>query len=119
MLEEFRGRSIEILVVWEPVLWTDLGPPTSWVLARAPDERVTQFWDADRLLSEFMIQAAIRDPSVLQLEDPLQTNQIVWDVVTVFPPGASWDPLPRPSFHGGPVVEVMDQVRATLSAKPP
>lgn len=118
LLEEFRSLPIEVLVVWEPVLWTDLGPPTSRVLAKTSDARVTQFWDEDRVLSEFMIKAATQDPSLFQPGYALQPDEIVWDVVAIFPPGASWDTLPKPSYYGGPVVEVLDRVRAALSAIP-
>lgn len=107
-----------MLVVWEPVLWTDLSPPTSWALARTSDARVTQFWDEDRLLSEFMVKAVTEDPSLLQPGDSLPTDEIIWDFVAVFPPGASWNALPKPAYYGGPVVEAMDRVRAALSTMP-
>ena len=116
VLDDLQGLHIRVLVVWEPVLLTDLSPPTSWVLARTSDTRAVQFWDEDRLLSEFIVKAAKEDPSLLEPGDSLPQDTIVWDLVVVFPPGARWSTLPRPVYYGGPVVAAIDQVRSTISA---
>jgi hypothetical protein len=42
---------MKILVVWEPMLPTDWGAPTTPVLARISDARATQFWDKDHLVA--------------------------------------------------------------------
>ena len=115
-LKQAQGLSIRLLIVWEPVLWSDLGPPTASVLSLVPDERAVQFWDKNRLLSESMVRAALEDPSLLATGDAVTPEMIVWDFVAVYPPGAVWGKHPRPSYYGGPVVDVIDQVRSRLSA---
>ena len=97
---------------------TDLNPPTSWVLGRTSDTRAVQFWDEDRLLSEFIVKAAMEDPSLLRPGDTLLPDMIVWDLVAIFPPGARWSTLPKPAYYGGPVVEVIDEVRSAISEMP-
>ena len=115
LLDELQSLSIQVLVVWEPVLWTDLNPPTSWVLGRTSDMRAVQFWDEDRLLSEFIVKAAKDDPTLLKPGDTLPSDRIVWDFVAIFPPGARWGNLPRPAYYGGPVVETIDDVRSVVT----
>lgn len=119
MLNGFQHAQISILIVWEPVLWTDLYPPTSYVLSRVSDRRAVQFWDRGQSLSRFMVRSAIENPSLLWPGDAITPDTLVWDFVAVFPAGATWNPLPQPSYHGGPVVDVIEQVRSTLSSSPP
>lgn len=114
VLDELQSLHIKILVVWEPVLWTDLSPPMSWVLGRTSDMRAVQFWDEDRLLSESIVKAAMEDPSLLGPGNTLMPDMIVWDLVAIFPPGARWSTLPQPAYYGGPVVDTIDQVRSTI-----
>ena len=100
-----------MLVVWEPVLRTDLAPPTSHVLAHIPDPRARQFWDAGRLLSDSMVKAA------RERGDPVPENGIVWDLVAIYPPGVLWeDAPPPPDFTDGPVLDVIDAARRRLAA---
>ena len=115
MLNGFQDAQISILIVWEPVLWTDLYPPTSYVLSRVPDRRAVQFWDRDHLLSRFMVRSAIENPTVLSPGEAIPPDTLLWDFVAVFPSGATWNPLSQPLYHGGPVVDVIKQVRSTLS----
>jgi hypothetical protein len=100
-----------VLVVWEPVLRTDLAPPTSHVLAHIRDPRARQFWDAGRLLSASMVQAA------RERGDPVPENGIVWDLVATYPPGVLWkEAPPLADFSDGPVVNVIDAARRRLGA---
>ena len=50
--------------------------------------------------------------------DSIRPDMIVWDFVAVFPPGATWSATPRPSYYGGPVVDVIDRVRSSISTSP-
>ena len=118
-LTDLQGSPLLVLIVWEPVLWSDLGPPASSVLSIVSDKRAVQFWDEDRSLSRFMVQSATEDLSILAPGDSVTPDTIVWDFVAVFPPGASWSAHPRPSYYGGPVVDVIDQVRSRLSGSTP
>ncbi|HEY3177143.1 MAG TPA: hypothetical protein VGK94_15425 [Candidatus Polarisedimenticolia bacterium] len=119
MLEDVQDDRISVLIVWEPVLWSDLYPPTSSVLSRVTDRRAAQFWDETRSLSKYMVRSAIENPSLLSQSESIPPDTVVWDFVAVFPAGGTWNPLSRPSYYGGPVVEVIDQVRSTLSSSPP
>ena len=87
-------------VVWEPIIATDLGPPSEATAARV--SRAVQLWDAHRALSN-----ALREKPWAEAD-----GESVWDYVAVFPPGARWGDAP--SFHGAPVVRVAESLRAAL-----
>ena len=104
LLQEFPGAPLRAFVVWEPVLPSDLAPPLSSVLARIPDGRTRQYWDADRALSADILRAVNADPPRYGFEGPLPAEFVVWDVVAVFGPGARWEAdLPVPEYYDGPV----------------
>ena len=119
MLEQVHDPKIEVLIVWEPVLLTDLAPPVTSVLSRVSDRRARQFWDGQRTLSAFIVRSAIEDPSILAPGHSMSPDTIIWDLVAVFPPGAIWSARVRPSYYGGPVMDVMDHVRSALSSPEP
>lgn len=119
MLNGFQDAQISILIVWEPVLWSDLYPPTSYVLSRISDRRAVQFWDRSHSLSRFMVRSAIENPSLLSPAEAITPDTLVWDFVAVFPAGSTWNPLSQPSYYGGPVVDVIEQVHSTLSSSRP
>ena len=91
-------------MVWEPVLPTDWGPPSTPALARVPDNRAIQFWDPKRQLSRAMGGGAGR-------------SDVIWDVVAIYPRGAEWTAgAPKPIFVDGPVVNVIAAFRQKLSS---
>src|SRR5262245_33195555 len=93
---------VRVLVVWEPVLLTDVAPPTSHALNRVLDARAAQFWDAGRPLSRALGGT---------------DDEIVWDRVAVYPAGSRWDESPPTGdFEASPVVDVIDEVRRPISA---
>ncbi len=108
-----------MLVVWEPVIVTDLGPPSSRTLSRVTDPRAVQYWDKGRSLSRAILGAARKNPAVLSW-DSVDEESIVWDWVAVFPRGATWDgdSFPAPAFSGNPVVGALDGLRGSLSTGP-
>lgn len=110
------GQPLRAFLVWEPVIATDRGAPGSAVLARAPDPRVQQFWDADTVLSRTW-QPVLRQAAVPVVgKESLVTGKTVWDVVAVCEPGVRWNSAPPvPSFLGGPVVRVGRELRQHLS----
>jgi hypothetical protein len=112
---------VEVLAVWEPVISTDLGPPSTENLARLSDPRVEQFWDEGLLLSEVLLELARAHPEWLTPEEKaeLTRQKVVWDFVAVYPPGARWEKEPPfPDFYGGPVVKYTDGLRERLAAAP-
>ena len=100
---------LRVLVVWEPVIFSDIAPPTNFALARITDSRAVQFWDHGLTLSRAIRGGASDDDGV-----------IVWDYVAVFPAGARWEAAPPdPLFSGGTVVDVIDEVERVVAGKAP
>jgi len=90
-----------VLIVWEPVLPTDVRAPSSWTLKRISDLRVSQYSDRERLLSHAMGEHDRRS--------------IVWDYIGIFEAGTVWETgPPKPVFDGRPVVQAIDGARSAL-----
>ena len=115
------SQPLRVLVVWEPVITTDLAAPTTGTLSRISDARAIQYWDPDRSVSSYLVSIARADPGWVppQYRERLIANDfIVWDAAFVFPAGSRWgSTLPPPSFSGGPVVDELDAIRAALSER--
>jgi len=109
---------LAVFVVWEPVIRTDLAPPTNGTLSRISDSRARQYWDNDLSLSSYLVSVARANPSWVRPGDRervIDEGVIVWDVALVFPAGPVWDSsLPQPSFYGGPIVDEVGMIRAAL-----
>ena len=102
MLTDLTGKPVRAFVVWEPVLPTDWGPPSTTALQRISDSRAIQFWDKSRLVSHRMGE---RD-----------RRSIVWDHIAVYAQGATWDKSPpEAAYSGGPVVKVMEPTRSAIT----
>ena len=120
VLEEERDSEIRAFVVWEPVLWTDLGPPSTRRLASVSDTRVTQYWDPEQLVSSRVISSAWAAKEGLFTQGAgARAKVVAWDLILLFPPGSCGrGALPEPVFHGDPVVtritEAQDHLRALV-----
>jgi hypothetical protein len=90
---------MKILVVWEPMLPTDWGAPTTPVLARISDARAVQFWDKNHLVAKDLQQQL--SPSQICC----QRHGIIWDAAGLYPKGTQWDSS-KPTFFGGAVLDV-------------
>jgi hypothetical protein len=98
LLDQVAGRRVRVWVIWEPVLMTDWGPPSTATLGRIHDPRAAQFWDRRRLISRSM-----------------GGRGVVWDHIAVYPAGPVWEDRPPPALYaGGPVVRVISEARAAL-----
>jgi len=115
MLSQIPGQRLRAFIIWEPVIASDLGPPTSFVLSRVSDPRAMQFWDGSGSLSESMVAAEDNSWLVEPGESP-SPDMIVWDLVAVFPPGMIWRSHESPSSHCGPVVRCIEEIREDLLA---
>src|SRR5437016_6149376 len=103
ILREFTGKQIRAFIVWEPVLPTDWGAPSSRALHRISDLRAAQFWDKQRLISHSMGEQ--------------DRNTIVWDRIIVYGRDATWNGNPPEAvFSDGPVVKVLDRARAEVAS---
>ena len=104
-----------MLVVWEPVLVTDLQPPSNRELQRVSDPRAQQFWDKSALVSR-----AISGPIIARGQDEQKqryrtSRGRLWDTVVVYVAGASWDgDVPSPVYTGGPVVNIAADLTEAL-----
>jgi hypothetical protein len=118
LLAEFPDAPLRVQVVWEPVLMTDVAPPLTGVLGRLEDDRVTQYWDPDRVLAADILRAVNQAPARYGFDGPLPQDFIVWDVVAVFDRTARWEAdLPVPAYYGGPVVDVIEPTRRAIAAE--
>ena len=105
-----------MFVVWEPVIATDVAPPTTGTLQRVHDLRAVQFWDHDRVLSAEIVKSVLAAPERYSLADPVYSDSIVWDAVAVFPPHGRWERnWPVPTYYGFPVVEAAGGLNEALA----
>lgn len=110
VLHELPSQPLELLVVWEPVLPSDRGPPAPVLRARLTDPRIRRYWDPQLRVSQAIRNAHADEPRCLGDDE-----HPVWDTVFLFPPGAKWNGAPpRSQLCGRDVVDVIDQVRAAL-----
>jgi hypothetical protein len=100
VLENIPGKPVRAFVVWEPVLPTDWGAPSTAAMKRISDARVAQYWDKDRLISKSMGEH--------------NSKSIVWDHIAVYAPGAAWDQKTS-VFADGPVVNVLEPARQAIT----
>ncbi len=95
LLDEQHDSRIRVFVIWEPVLATDLGAPSTATLRRASDLRVSQYWDKEHIVSRLLGE---RDRA-----------SVVWDHVAVYQPGKLWDQAPPdPVYSRVPVIRGID-----------
>jgi hypothetical protein len=101
-VKDFGDGPIRVFTVWEPVLPTDWGRPSTAALKRIADPRAIQFWDKGRLLSHAMGEH--------------DKKSIVWDEIAVYARGAVWKQVPpEPFYRGGPVFDVIEPARAGIA----
>ena len=118
LIEEFPDAPLRVLVVWEPVLRSDIAPPLNRVLGLIHDRRVTQFWDRNRVVSADLVRAVNTNPGRYGFGEALPEDFIVWDAVAVFARGDRWDrDLPVPAHHGGPIVDDIDETRKAIAER--
>jgi hypothetical protein len=104
--------------VWEPILLTDFSSPSSAVLARLSDPRISQYWDKNHLFAEQLQHAMESDASHPQ-PNCCTSKGIQWDEVAVYRQDARWtDHLPRAVFLNGPVVRALDFSKAVTNLLP-
>jgi hypothetical protein len=115
LLRDFTDAKLRVLAVWEPVLITDISPPTTTVLGLLGDPRASQYWDPGRAVSGDIVGAVNAHPARYGMDERLPPDFIAWDVVAVFASDARWDhELPPPAYYGGPVEDVIEEARRSL-----
>jgi len=114
VLSGVQEMPLAVFVVWEPVLRTDLAPPTTSVLGLIHDPRALQYWDHDRVLSKDLVRTALTDPKRYSVTEDVSPNAVIWDTVALFPREAEWGKdVPVPVYYGHPVA---DRVRGLAEA---
>jgi hypothetical protein len=116
ILDRHPDMTVHVFVVWEPILPTDWSPPTTFALGRIRDLRVQQYWDPDYLVAKTL--ASDRRPPQ-PTEDCCERDGILWDLIAVYPKGATWnDRMPVAVLFNGPVVDVKAEIETRLVASP-
>jgi len=112
ILAKHRERPLVVLTVWQPILPTDWGKPGTGALHRLSDARVRQFWDAEHIVARALEQSS--QGRELQPSCCFQ-NGIWWDLIAVYPPGATWDAtLPEPVLLEGTVEDAAPAFESLL-----
>lgn len=110
ILRRHSGSHIRIFAVWEPMLPTDWGRPSTDVMARLSDPRVTQVWDRHHLIAGLIEKGADgRRPACCTL------NGNWWDVIAAYPPASKWAATaPAPELLNGTIVHAAPELGAQL-----
>jgi hypothetical protein len=101
ILEAHPDAKLRVYAVWLPMLPTD---ERFGVADLMVDDRVTHFWDGERLMGRFYAGLA-----------GWPEGQVVWDAAFAYAPDAGWRSKPdEPIGSGGPVIDVAEQLLAAL-----
>lgn len=97
------------------MLPTDVGAPVTRTLARLSDRRVRQYYDPDHLVAARLAEDA-RAPQ--PEPDCCTQNDILWDLLVVYPPSLTWDErMPVATIFNGPVVDVTAGLEEALKPR--
>ena len=114
LLNTIPDTQLTVLVVWEPILWTDFKRPSASTLARLADRRVVQFWDHDHLVAK-AFRDTFSSKEGKSIDPDRLSSDILWDDVAVYAPGLRWtDQQPQPDYFDGPVYDVIPKVKEAL-----
>jgi len=92
---------MRVFVIWEPVLPTDFGAPSTATLRRVSDLRASQYWDKEHVASHLMGEG--------------DRASVVWDYVAVYQPGKLWDHAPPEAVYSNvPVVRGINGTSDTI-----
>lgn len=107
---------MRVLVVWEPILPTDWGPPSGSTLARISDARVEQFWDPKHAVASALNGIAKQKPP--QPEPTCCFDKgFYWDDLILYPPALHWQDPPVSSFWNGPVFRAIPDLEKSLDSQ--
>lgn len=104
-----------MLVVWEPILLTDLRAPTRGTLARMPARRVRQFWDPHHEVSKALSRMASLRLSGGSNTGTDTSSGFHWDEAIVYASHSKWGDSPTPLFWRGPVYRSISGLAVALS----
>ncbi len=109
--------NLRVLLVWEPVMATDLDAPRTRDLALLSDRRAEQFWDRDHLIEkELKSMVDVKSLPVIGKRE-LIAGPVLWDCALVFPSGQRWQSGQlRPSFAGAPAVLAASKLNSAIES---
>ena len=97
-----------MFIVWEPILPTDWQKPTSLVLSRVSDARVTQVWDENHVVADTLRRNVPGDQP-----DCCVRDGHIWDAVALYPKQTAFNST-SPTFIGGPVIQAEPKMQPKL-----
>ena len=108
-MEQNKSASLRILVVWEPMLATDISGPKRPTLSLISDPRTAQFWDKDHLIAGDIKRQlnGNRPPCCEQ-------SGYLWDLATIYPRGGRWESS-SPQYDNGPIYKIAPQFGGKLA----
>ena len=106
-----------MLVVWEPILATDLRSPTGTTLRRIADRRARQFWDPKHLVAQEIARFSQQNSWQLQPECCVKQG-FHWDEAAFYSPHSRWSDGPKPIFWNGPVYKIAPSLEKVLNEQP-
>ena len=106
-------EKLRVLVVWEPILPTDLTPPSASNLARIADRRATQFWDPNHLVAQELNRRATAKPPEIKPTCCLNRG-FYWDDAILYAQHTRWNDEAPTFFWDGPVVRVIPALENAL-----
>ena len=98
-------------MIWEPILPSDWQPPSSQLLSRVPDVRVSQWWDKDHLISR-----VLREHISQNEPNCCEDGGFLWDLIAIYP--RTYILRSTPAFIAGPVVNTVADAKNRLSSTP-
>ncbi|HMC83335.1 MAG TPA: hypothetical protein VKL61_08900 [Candidatus Polarisedimenticolia bacterium] len=107
ILRQNPSLKVKVYAVWFNMVWSD--SRSFWPSRAMNDPRVTNLWDRKKIVGRWYA-------SQIDGADP---DAVVWDTYYLYGPEARWDGAPPAAIsHGGPIVEVRDDLKQNLLSLP-
>jgi len=116
-LQRHSDPSLRVLVVWEPMLPTDLRSPVHGTLGRISNQRARQFWDPQHIVARELGRTA-REKAGQPKPDCCVNRGFFWDDAILYAPHSKWRQTPTVVFWNGPVVRVASALEKALQNRP-
>jgi hypothetical protein len=116
-LQRNPNPSLRVLVVWEPMLPTDLRSPVHGTLGRISDQRARQFWDPQHLVAKELRRMTAENTAQPKPDCCIDLG-FFWDDAVLYPPHSKWRQTPTAVFWNGPVVRVTTALEKALENRP-
>lgn len=112
-------REVAAFLVWEAVMDTDREAPSAETQARAPDDRVRQYWDPTQRLASAWQPLLKTEAKPVLGKASLVTGDVLWDFVAVFPAGVSWSGAAPVGtvLRAAPVADFAEDLRRALEGR--